>query len=424
MMRSPWRIAAAVTAVALLAAACGSSSSSSTAPKLSGEPIVIGQITPLTGAALSLAESGVAMTAAVKYFNDHGGLFGRPLKLVQCNSNDLPNQEVACAQTLVNDGAVAEIGGDLDFNVAAAQATLVSAHIPRIAMLRATVGEYQTATDYDPTAGTLLGVASLPVAAVLAGCKRVSIVTLDAPAASGFKALINPIVAVAGGTLTNVVLVPSGAADYTQYLLQAEAGNSCATVVALGVTQANAFMDVYNQLKPSLKLVLPSATYTSADLAKLGSAPKQALFSYAVPGADDPGVPGLKNLMAILDQGGSGMTPATTSGNSELAVLGMQAFMEAMNQYKSHLDTKGTITGTDVIDAMNAAKDLNLWGVVPAWTPSTKLSAGPVFGSYFENISNPMEYSIRWNGHYSNTGTFNILKYIPGAPAASTSITS
>ena len=379
---------------------------------------MIGQIVPLTGAALQLTQSGAAMVASVKYFNDHGGLFGHPLKLDQCDSKDLASAEAQCAQQLVNDKAVAEIGGDLNFNTDAAQAALSAASIPRIGLLRGSVTEYAAKTNYDFTPGIILGVAALAVDVVRQGCKTVSMVTVDTPTASQLKALIAPIVTQAGGTFTNVVLVPGTATDYTQYIQAAQASNTCGTAVALGTAQANAFMQAFNQVKPNLKLSLPSATYASTDLAKLGAAAKAAGYTYGMPGADDPGVPGLKNAVNILVQGGSGLTAASTEGNALMAVLGMQAFMQAMNQYKGSLASTSSITGADVIAAMNAASNLNLWGIVPAWTPSKLVSAGPVFGPIFANISNPYEYDSHWNGHYSNSGTFNILADVPGSPAA------
>jgi hypothetical protein len=150
----------------------------------------------------------------------------------------------------------------------------------------------------------------------------------------------------------------------------------------------------------------------------LGEAAKVAAYTYGVPGANDPGVPGLKNVANILAGGGSSITPITLEGNGTLALLGMVAFMQAMQQYKPMLASTTTISNTDVISAMNSAKNINLWGIVPNWTPSQSISLGPTFGSFFENVSNPYEYNSHWSGHFTNSGTFNIAKYIPGAPAA------
>ena len=108
MLKKPLRVAAALTAVALVAAACssGSSSSSTTAaPKFTGAPVTIGQIVPVTGAAITLTQTATGLAAAVKYYNAHGGINGHEIKLVQCDSKDDPNVEAQCAQTLVADGA-------------------------------------------------------------------------------------------------------------------------------------------------------------------------------------------------------------------------------------------------------------------------------------------------------------------------------
>jgi ABC-type branched-subunit amino acid transport system substrate-binding protein len=92
------RAAAALLALALTAAACSSGSSSSsptTGSKLTGSPIVIGQILPMTGAALQLPQMNETLVAAVNYYNAHGGLFGHPLKVDLCDSQDSATSEVA-----------------------------------------------------------------------------------------------------------------------------------------------------------------------------------------------------------------------------------------------------------------------------------------------------------------------------------------
>ena len=127
MMKRPLRIAAALIAVAITAAACSSgtsSTSTTTTPKFKGAPIVVGQILPLTGAALTLPQLGASMKAAVNYYNSIGGLQGHKLVLDQCDSQDSADVEAQCAQQLVNDHTVAEIGGVASYNVTAVQSTL------------------------------------------------------------------------------------------------------------------------------------------------------------------------------------------------------------------------------------------------------------------------------------------------------------
>ncbi len=412
MLKRPLRLAAALTAVALVAAACGSSSStpSTTTTKLTKSPVVIGQIVPLTGQGLQLTQSGQAMKAAIKYYNAHGGLNGHPLVLDQCDTQYIASLEAQCAQKLVNDHAVADIGGDTNTNVTAVQSTLDAAGIPRIGMLMGSITEYQSMNDYAIEPGMILMLGGMEVELIKHGAKKVSMVTVDTPQAAQLKALLAPIAVAAGGELVNVVLIPGTATDYTQYLTAAEANGATGAALAVGTAQANAFVQVYNQLKPTLKMSASSGTYSSDDLKKLGPWAHQAYYTYGVPIGNDPKVPGLKNVSTVLTEGGSGLTPASTEGQAIIPVMAMRGFMEAAGTIT------GDITGKSVQAAMNAATNLNMWGITPPWTPSKYISAGTTFGSIFANVSNPFLYDEGWNGtNGTDNGTFNMLKYVPGA---------
>lgn len=115
MIRSK-SVAACLAAGALLLSACGGSSDSSSpikdgrdkgdAPK--GEPIVVGIDIDSTsaGAAYSLV-TGRAVKDTVDKINDEGGVLGRPLKVVEVNSESDPTKGSAVARKAIEQGAVA-----------------------------------------------------------------------------------------------------------------------------------------------------------------------------------------------------------------------------------------------------------------------------------------------------------------------------
>ena len=416
MLTKPMRMAAALVAVALMAAACssgGSSSSTTTTPHFTGNPVTIGQIIPLTGAALTLTQQGEGLAAAVKYYNDHGGLQGHKINLVQCDTKDDPNVEAQCAQTLVSDGAVADIAGDASFNPTAVVSTLTAASIPRIGLLSGSTTEYASKISYDLTPGSILLLGGMVVQLIKHGCTKVSMITVDAPSASALPALLNPFATAAGGKIVNFIFVPGTATDYTQYLTEAEANGACGAAFAVGTTQAAALAGVANQIKPNLAYSAASASYSTTDLLKLGDWAKAARYVNPTPFADDPAVPGTSNVLNILKEGGSGLTAKTANGAALIAVLAMRSFMVAAGTIK------GPITGSSVITAMNTVQNINLWGVVPNWTPSKIIPGGPTFGAIFANVSNPMLWDEGFNGtHGTSEGQFNIMRYLPGNSSA------
>ena len=77
-----------------------------------GEPIRIGMINQDTGAVGAFPELTRAAQAAVEFTNaELGGIDGRPLELITCDTAFSPEGSTACAQRLVGEGVVAVTGG-------------------------------------------------------------------------------------------------------------------------------------------------------------------------------------------------------------------------------------------------------------------------------------------------------------------------
>jgi branched-chain amino acid transport system substrate-binding protein len=77
----------------------------------SGEPIVIGMINQDAGPSAS-PELTQSVSAAIDFINEElGGVDGRPLKLIPCNTQYSPAGSEECGRSLVDAGAVAVVGG-------------------------------------------------------------------------------------------------------------------------------------------------------------------------------------------------------------------------------------------------------------------------------------------------------------------------
>jgi branched-chain amino acid transport system substrate-binding protein len=78
----------------------------------SGDPIKVGTINQDTGAAGAFPELTLADRVAIDFINTElGGVDGRPLELVTCDTAFNPSQSLACAQQMVEDEVVAVVGG-------------------------------------------------------------------------------------------------------------------------------------------------------------------------------------------------------------------------------------------------------------------------------------------------------------------------
>jgi ABC-type branched-subunit amino acid transport system substrate-binding protein len=111
---------ALLAAVAVVGGACGSSSKSSTpttssaspgtSAQATGQPIKVGFADEELGA-VSFANVGNGVRAAVDYINAHGGVSGRPIDLDQCLNDGTPQLVGSCASKFASDGDVAVLNG-------------------------------------------------------------------------------------------------------------------------------------------------------------------------------------------------------------------------------------------------------------------------------------------------------------------------
>src|SRR5205823_3077408 len=112
-----------------------SSSSNTTASTAAGgaangEPITLG-LTNLEGGAISLPEVRNGMEAAIAYVNQHGGVNGRPFKLLRCDVDGSPEKSVDCGNKFVEGKVMVAVEG-VDVGADAMLPILKDAGIPLV----------------------------------------------------------------------------------------------------------------------------------------------------------------------------------------------------------------------------------------------------------------------------------------------------
>ena len=116
------RLASGVVCLALALAACSSSGSGATSsssnssvapatsgPPLSGDPVVIGSMYPISATLASFPDLQYMAGIAVDVVNNSGGIKGRPLKWVHCDDKGDPNIAATCADELMNKDKVSAL---------------------------------------------------------------------------------------------------------------------------------------------------------------------------------------------------------------------------------------------------------------------------------------------------------------------------
>lgn len=383
---------AALATVSLIAAGCSSDSGSDTADganAATGDPIKVGQIVPIEAPGLGSVTYAESTVASVKAFNDRGGVNGRPLELLQCDSKGDPNTEVDCVNKMISDGAVATLA---DFTPASAEASsklLFDAGIARVGLNPVNMADFTATNVYTPFSGSLLNLYGMIDILVAQGKTKLSLMRPDLPVTAQLVGLLTPAVQAKGAEIVNDVAVGAGATDYTQFIAAAERNDAQGVIMALGATDANPIAQAFEQLQSKLTFALGTAGFTQADLQDLGTFATSSTYTSPTPApsssTDD--FPGLKDFLADMEKSGKDeLKTENLTGDAVNPWLSVRAFGEVA---KGLTD----INAKTVWSGFENAEKIDMAGLIPAWTPG----AVEPFG-IFQRVSNSMMYKMTFDG--------------------------
>lgn len=243
-----WRQALAVLASTTIAlAACGDDDGEGTATTdpseadlagetATGDPIRLG-FHNMEGGAVSLPEFRLGMEAAVKYVNEElGGVAGRPLELVICNTDGSPEASINCANRFVEEGVVLAVQG-VDAGADAALPILSDAGIVETGK-NAFGPQQQVDLGHSYfTGGAIQAFAAAAISTFEAeGVERATLFFNDIPSAHDFVADVIEPVAETIGVEVDAVFFPPGAADWSSVVASALADDPQA-VGSTGLTE-------------------------------------------------------------------------------------------------------------------------------------------------------------------------------------------
>lgn len=128
VLRKGATVMAAAGVAALLLAACSSSPAPASKSSSTG-PVILGLASPLTGGDPTEGKTEVAaVNDAAKYVNSHGGIDGRPLKVVVRDTGLTPTGAVTSLDSLASAGAAAVLGEFTSTDTAAACTAAMQQH--------------------------------------------------------------------------------------------------------------------------------------------------------------------------------------------------------------------------------------------------------------------------------------------------------
>lgn len=383
-------VLASLAAVSLVAAGCsGDSTAESTEGAATGDPIKVGQIVPIEAPGLGSVTYAASLVASVDAFNERGGVNGRPLELLQCDSMGDPNKEVDCANKMVSEGAVATLADFTPVSSEASSKILFEAGIARVGLNPVNMADFTATNVYTPFSGSLLNLYGMIDILVAQGKTKLSLMRPDLPVTAQLVGLLTPAVQAKGAELVNDVAVGAGATDYTQFIAAAERNEAQGVIMALGATDANPIAQAFEQLGSKLTFALGTAGFTQADLQDLGTFATSSTYTSPTPApsSSTEDFPGLKDFLADMDKSGKDeLKPENLTGDAVNPWLSVRAFGEVAKG-------RPEVNAKTIWAGFENAKNLDMAGLIPAWTPG----AVEPFG-IFQRVSNSMMYKMTFDG--------------------------
>jgi ABC-type branched-subunit amino acid transport system substrate-binding protein len=385
-------LAALVAALTVPCAVASASTPASTPAADASAPVVkVGMITSLTGPLASNPDVKDALLASIAAFNKRGGVGVNHAKLEAdvCDSKGDANGEVACARQMVDDGVVATLN-DLTFNNPAGVVdVLEGAGIPRIGVGGTDVSEFSSSVSYPISAGVIAAYIGTAVGFKQDKHTKTCLVRTDAPTGATFRGFLTPMFTAVGEDIVCDVSVATGATDYAPYIAEVQRENPDAMLISHSDSVATQLIAAMAKLNAKIPMGGNPGSFKLDTLRKYKDITKGTVLSDSFPYPAQVNVknfPGLKQYFADMKASGKKSLSAANLKTSDFAPwVSTLAFVNVTKA----LDT---FTPASVIDALKSAKDVDLLGLTPPWTPST-----PGF-SVFTSSSNHYVYVSRFNG--------------------------
>jgi branched-chain amino acid transport system substrate-binding protein len=320
------RVVGVVAAAALLASACGSSGSSSkpaasTSKKAaaSGNPITIPVIGDFTGADAFFGTTQVAgMQPALAALNKAGGIGGRPLKLDECDTQSTVTGAAQCGSKFASSPLV--LGLSVIANIKAALPSLTNT------LFLASTNLLNPAKSTNAFQVAPPGASVDDVVDQVAKASHFSTVGIVATDDAVGESQIKFITAAKGSVKLNVQFVSPTASDDTVAIQKLVSSHVPMIYAAALGTAGAAVVKAYDELKPSVPLVLTGADASYGFLKGISSfEPTSDL--YTIPG-----------------------TPLVTGDIPGQSTTAMSAYIKAIQASVGHTPDTLDVSGAYAID--------------------------------------------------------------------------
>jgi branched-chain amino acid transport system substrate-binding protein len=354
--------------------------------------VPLGITTVLESPVLSLIDQVDAAKASVVAFNkNYGGVGGHCIALTVCDDKADPNTAADCARQFVNSDIVATINDTSSFGSKDVATILQNAKLSRVDISPST--DDLSATNAYMIGGGGVGTTFMMAPPLLqTGHKKLYMIGVDSPTIEILPKVMDPMIKSYGAEFVGLSKVAGGTTDFQQFILAAEDAGADGVMLPLGENEAVQVLRAAQQLGTKLDFSASLGTFGTADVASFGKFAKQIKFNAELPPitADAARWPILPTVIKDLSASGKKELQKdqikSSPFRSWVAVYHFKTIMEKFGD-------PDNITRASVATAMDAAKDVDTFGLIPLWTPTTP---SDVLG--FTRISNPWYFNVSWDG--------------------------
>lgn len=358
-----------------------------------GDPVKIGIVSVGKSDVQDLSIESTVADATASYLNEHQqGIGGHPIEMDTCITGADAAKASDCANQLIQDGVAAVVMGNSG-NIEQVWPPLHDAKIPTI--LYGAAGA-QLFTDTQSTfilANSLVGLGDLPISAAKdAGAKKVTIVVVDVPSATGYYTSLGQKAFGAAGLEMQMVAIPMGTADMVPQMQEVVAGNPGVVHVVGNDAFCIAAFNGLHSAGYTGKITTVSQCVTQATITAVpGEVLKGIVETVPAPlGSDDPGI---KRYEAVVKQYADGSVDLSDAFGVALYTT-LTALSEAMQGVSD-------VTPASIISTLKAMPEMELPasggvnfrcnGKAISWAPALCARAGLV--ATLDDKGQPASYS-------------------------------
>lgn len=331
----------------------------------SGDVVKLGVITSVGSGGSNYPDIEVGAKAAVKAINASGGINGKNIEMVFCNTRGEANQAMACAREVDEAGVVATVGS-IDIFRPQSFPIIEAAGIPDIGSTSTGAEiDFASPMSFPLHGGNFGSYTALPYAFKEAGAKSMVSASIDLPIGTLQLGFADKVGEEIGLDVKPMIKIPAqGITDYSPYVQQIIDSKADAAIVALGPAPLQAFIKAADSLGLEATLAATAFTFGQSEADGVGALADKMLVTAPFPSVDDRENKGIAEYHKQLDDAGAEDSVATRRYAGLNAWLAMHAAAEVAKTID------GDITRESMIKALESTTDLDLFGLI-TYSPST-----------------------------------------------------